>query len=355
MFPRDQEYQGELSITTTNCQWTTPERLVYVFKRPDTGSAVMRGRLTEIRDFNGNRVKVQWDETRGRLTNVVDTAGGRYAFDTNSLLRSVTFGTWQVNFAYDATNRLVSKSVTNTAGLYTPVNTTWQFAYNVTNGLLERILDPRGTTNLIVQYDQYGRKTNLVDALSRATRTEYGVPANRQVRNTDAAGFQWLETYDRKGHILAQQDPLTNITRYSYDSFGNRTSVTEPLGWTTLFGYDDRANVVARTNALGEVTRWTFHSFFNKAIQQITQQPPDANGWTTWTNFYTYDAGGNLTNHADALGSLVRYTYATNGLVLTSTDANTNVARFAYDTNGFLTARTDPATNTTSFVVNDVG
>ena len=353
--PRDEDYQGELSITTTNCQWITPERLVYVFKRPDTGSAVMRGRLTEIRDFNGNRVKVQWDETRGRLTNVVDTAGGRYAFDTNSLLRSVTFGTWQVNFAYDATNRLVSKSVTNTAGLYTPVNTTWQFAYNVTNGLLERILDPRGNTNIFVQYDQYGRKTNLVDALGRATRTEYGVPANRQVRNTDAAGFQWLETYDRKGHILAQQDPLTNITRYTYDSSGNRTSVTEPLGWTTLFGYDDRANVVARTNALGEVTRWTFHSFFNKATQQITPQPPDANGWTTWTNFYTYDIGGNLTDHADALGSLVRYIYATNGLVLTSTDANGNISRFGYDTNGFLTARTDPAANTTIFVVNEVG
>lgn len=157
---------------------------------------------------------------------------------------------------------------------YSSANTTWQFAYNASNGLLERIVDPRDNTNVFVQYDQYGRKTNAVDALGRATRTEYNVPASRQMRNTDPGVFQWLETYDRKGHILAQQDPLSNATRYTYDEFGNRTSITEPLGWTTLFGYDDRANVIARTNALGEIARWVMHTNFNKAIKQITPQPP---------------------------------------------------------------------------------
>ena len=353
--PRDKEYKGNLVLTTTNCQWTTPERLVYVFKRPDTGSAVMRGRLSEIRDFNGNRVRVGWDETRGRLTNVVDSASGAFAFDTNSLLRSVTFGAWQVNFAYDATNRLISKSITNTAGLYADANTTWQFGYNSTHGLLERIVDPRGNTNVFVQYDQYGRKTNAMDALGRETRTEFGVPGKRQLRHTDAADSQWIETYDRKGRILAQQDPLTNITRHTYDERGNRTSITEPLGWTTLFAYDDRANVVARTNALGEVTRWTYHSFFNKAIQQISLQPSNVNGSTTWTNFYAYDGAGNLTNHSDDLGSLVSYTYTTNGLVQTSIDANDRTSSFGYDPNGFLTSRTDPAGNTTTYDVNEVG
>lgn len=353
--PRDREYKGELVLTTTNCQWTTPERLIYVFKRPDTGSAVMRGRLLEIRDLNGNRVRVAWDETRGRLTNVVDTAGGAFAFDTNSLLRSVTFGAWQVNFAYDATNRLISKSITNSSGLYANANTTWQFGYNSTNGLLEKIIDPRGNTNVLVQYDQYGRKTNVLDALGRETHTEFGVPSKRQLRHTDPAGFQWIETYDRKGHILAQQDPLTNITRHTYDERGNRTSITEPLGWTTLFAFDDRANVVAKTNALGEVSRWTFHPFFNKAIQQVTPQPNDSNGWTTWTNFYSYDGAGNLTNHSDAIGSLVNYAYTTNGLVRTSLDANGRESSFGYDTNGFLTSRTDPAGNTISYSVNDVG
>ena len=31
---RNGEYNGEFVLTVTNCQWTTPQRLVYVFKPP---------------------------------------------------------------------------------------------------------------------------------------------------------------------------------------------------------------------------------------------------------------------------------------------------------------------------------
>jgi len=347
--PRDNEYKGELLLTTTNCQWTTPERLLYVFKRPDSGGAVMRGRLTAIRDFNGNNVQVLWNETSGIITQLVDSASGRYNLSYGAgLLTNITFGAWLVRFNYDATNRLVSKSITNTSGVYSNVNSTvWQFSYN-TNGLLGSILDPRGYTNVLIQYDEYGRKTNEVDALNRATQTRYGVSGKRQITRIDPGTNSWIETYDRKGHITAQQDPLTNITGYAYDTNGNRISITEPLGWKTTFGYDSRANVIARTNALGETTRWGFHPFFNKATNEV-----NAAGWT---NSYVLDnATGNLLRHYDDLGTLVAYTYRTNGLVDTSTDANGGITRFDYNTNGFLTSRLDPGTNLWTYAPNEVG
>jgi RHS repeat-associated protein len=352
---RNGEYNGELVLTATNCQWTTPQRLVYVFKLPDTGSSIMRGRLTAIQDFNGNSVKVLWNQTTGILTQAVDSANGIYNFNYrgNSLLTNVTFGSWQVNLSYDATNRLISKSITNTAGLYGSVNTTWQFQYG-TNGLLSGIIDPRGNTNVIVQYDQYGRQTNEVDALGRSTATLYEIPGERQITRIDPGTNSWVESYDPKGSLLAQQDPLGNITSYTYDTNENRTAIIEPLGWTTTFGYDARANVIAKTNALGEVTQWVFDSFFNKPLEKITPQPPDANGLTTWTNFYVYNSGGNLISNFDALGTLVSYTYSTNGLVLTSTDADGHTSGFGYNTNGFLTSSADAATNTTTYTVNDV-
>ncbi len=360
LIPRDHTYRGELaqSADSPDVLWTTPSRLVYRFHDPgDDNYTQMAGRLVQISDLNGNTVQIQWDWNEGFITNVVNSAGGNYQFNYDSkrqLLTSVTFGAWQVNFTYDPTNRLISKSLTNASGIYAAAtNATWQFQYG-TNGLLAQIIDPRLTTNTLVQYDQYGRRTNQVDALGRATRTEYDEPQTWQMRHTDPATFQWIESYDRKGHVLAQQDPLGNTTSFTYDANGNRTSITEPLGWTTSFGYDNNANVIARTNALGEVTTWVFDDRLNKPLEQITPQPPDENGWTAWTNFYTYDAAGNLTNHSDAIGTLVSYTYSTNGLVLASTDANGNVTRFGYDTNGFLNARTDPAGNLTSYVLNDL-
>ncbi|HXG49437.1 MAG TPA: RHS repeat-associated core domain-containing protein [Methylomirabilota bacterium] len=282
----------------------------------------------------------------------------------------MTFQNWSVSFDYDAQNRLISKSLTNTApassGIVTNVETKWQFFYNTSSGLLERIMDPRGNTNIFVAYDQYERKTNQVDALGRVTKTEYNAPAKRQVRHTDPEGtrqggdpakHQWLETYDRKGRVLVQRDPLGNETRHTYDERGNRTSLRDPLGNTTFYAYDSRANVTAETNALGEVRLWEYHSFFNKPVRQITPHPLDVNGRPFWTNYFGIsDQTGNLTNHWDDLGPLVRYTYRTNGLVETATDANGNVTRFDYDdTNGFLRARIDPAGHTNLFLNNDVG
>ncbi len=350
---RHKEYRGELVKLTDGSddhEWTTPGRLVYRFRNPDSGDPNMDGRLLEIRDYNSNHVQIAWNEGLGNITKITDTVGGNYDFnyDSSQLLTNISFQSWRLNFTQDpTTRRLLSKTLTNTSGLYTAANTTWQFQYaNSSNGPLVRIVDPRGITNIVIQYDQYGRQTNQVDAIGRATTTRYGVPGKRQITHIDPGTNSWIETYDRKGHLLAQQDPLANLTSYTYDTNGNRLTITEPLGWMTSFGYDTRANVIARTNALGEVTRWTFHPFFNKAVSEINP--------LNWTNFYAYDAGGNLTNHSDALGSLVRYTYATNGLVLASTDANGNTSQFAYDTNGFLTARTDAATNTWQFTVNDV-
>ena len=345
---RSEEYKGELVITPTNCQWTTPDRLVYSFVPPQSASQ-MAGRLTSISDFNGNSVQLSYNSF-GVLTQVVDSAGGTYAFNSNPntmLLTNVTFNSWQINFGYDATNRLVSKTITNTSGIYTGVNTTWQFQYGA-NGLLSQIIDPRGNTGTSVQYDQYGRMTNEMDALGRATTTFYDTPNFLQLTRIDPGTNTWLETYDRKGNMLAQADPLGNTTSYTYDTNANRISIARPLGWTTAFGYDNRANVIASTNALGLVSQWTMDAFFNKAVQAVNP--------TGWTNAYSLnETNGNLLMHSDAIGALVNYTYATNGLVLSSTEANGHATSFSYDTNGFLISKTDSATNVTRYTHNDVG
>ncbi len=352
---RHKEYRGELkTITVGNLntfEWTTPDRLIYRFYDPQSTdiNEGLRGRLYEIRDSNSNVVQIAWDSFGRYVNQVTDTAGGIYTFNynLNSLLTNINFQSWNVWFQYDGQNRLTNKFITTTSSsVSTNVNTSWSFAYDA-NGLLNRIIDPRGNTNTLVLYDKYGRVTNTVDALNRITRTEYGVPSARQIRRTDPGGFQWLETYDRKGHLLSQTDPLTNTTSYRYDDRGNRTSITEPLGWKTFFTYDDRANVLTQINALGQTRTWTYHSYYNKPLTET-----DPLGWVTT---YSYDAAGNLLAQFDNLGTLTSYTYTTNGLVRTATDGNGNVTTFNYNSDGFLASKIDPATNTTSYARNEVG
>ena len=59
-FTRHREYRCEfVQLPDFSFEWTTPERLVYHFQDPTDGS-LMAGRLREIRDFNGTRVRIQW-------------------------------------------------------------------------------------------------------------------------------------------------------------------------------------------------------------------------------------------------------------------------------------------------------
>ncbi|MEK7678326.1 MAG: LamG-like jellyroll fold domain-containing protein, partial [Verrucomicrobiota bacterium] len=223
---RHKEYRGELYFTNNFCEWRTPERLVYRYRHPFFGSQTQRGLLVDIRDFNSNTVQLLRNSS-GVITQIVDSASGRFDFRyQGSLLTNVAFGSWQANFAYDATNRLILKTLTNTSDLYTGVSNTWQFQYG-SNGLLACIRDPHGYTNVLVGYDQYGRQTNQADALGRVTATRYGVPGKRQITRIDPGTNSWVETYDRKGHILAQQDPLGNVTSYTYDSNGNRLTISQ--------------------------------------------------------------------------------------------------------------------------------
>lgn len=354
------EYRGEfrrLSDGSEDYEWTTPARLVYRFRSitldgssPDFN---IRGRLLEIRDFNPatNKVTVCYRRdpdgyADGTISQVVDSVGGAYVFKYDvARLTNVTFNGWGVDFAYNASNRLAGVSRTAPPA-YSNVNTRWSFNYSA-SGLLTNIVDPRSNAVISVFYDKYGRRTNEVDSLGRARLTEYGVPDKRQIRHTDPDGYKWVETFDRKGHLLSQQDPFGNTTTYAYNDAGNVISRTDPRGYLSTYAYDARANKIAETNAFGLVTRWTYHPFFNKATEEVNP--------LNWSTYYQYDAAGNLVSNWDGLSSLISYTYTSNGLVSSARDANGNLSSFSYSPDGFLLARTDQAGSVWRYGRNDLG
>jgi len=343
---RHKGYRGELTLDGSGCEWKTPDRMILRFRHPNSGAAVMRGRLVEIRDLNSNAVRFGWNETLGLMTQAVDTAGGRcdFYYDAQNRITGTAYLGWSAQFQYDADGYLTNSFVTGPSQ-YASLNTAWSCTYS--NGLIRALIDPRGNTNAIVRFDDYGRLIETKDALGRASTTAYMTPGLRQITRTDAGGYPWIETHDRQGRVIATRNPLGQTTTFAYDEAGNRTSTTEPLGWTTYTAYDAQANRISETNALGEVRNWTYDLALNKPLTET-----DPLGWVT---HFQYDSAGNLIRHYDDIGNLSQFTYYPNGQIETAADANGHATRSEYDASGFLIARTAPGNNTWQYTPNEFG
>lgn len=362
---RHKEYRGELRFPyPTACEWVTPDRLIYKFQTPFFGSAQMRGRLLQIRDFNGNSLDITWNNILGRISKVTDNFGGEWLFSYlgTGRLEKVTGLGWTVTFGYDTSNRLISKSITGPADYATVSSTLWQFAYTdgtggMPAGLLKQITDPKGKLDTRITYDAYGRKNTAMDAIGRTTQFEYNKPTSRQLTTTQLHGSNTalnraaVETFDRKLHLLSRLDPMGFTTSFEYDDFGNVKKSTDARGNSTVMTYDARSNILTRINALNEKTEWKYEAVLadatvlNKPTKDI--RPATAEAPNGWENRYEYDGAGNLLFHRDApvggavFGTLASHVYGLHGLVTSSKDANGNDTRFAYDpVTGFLTSRT---------------
>lgn len=400
------EYRGELQENTDGDAliWVTPERLIYRFYHPtNEPDPNLAGKLREIADFNGNKVTLAYEPNQGLLDTVTDTAGTAWKFNYNaqSRLSSVTALGWTITFTYDASNRLYTFYHRGPAAYESsPVlSTTWTFAYGGPNGVLSEVHSPRSVRDFLIAYDKYGRKTSETDGGGRATGYTYLSPGPRQITRTDGDGKKWIETFDRKGHVISRTDPLGNSYRYEFYATGDKDAFnttipvagvlkrqTEPLGWVTTFdAYDERANLLQKTDAIGSVWKWTFAKTSDPAgangkltevlpldstatpvtsllNRSLTDTRPRVTGETAdWVNRYTYDSRGNLLQQQDDIGTLVTYTYFLNGLVETAKDANYSPANLSITTSayfpgtGFLKSRTDPAGNTTNFDYTELG
>jgi len=399
------EYRGELTLSgATSMEWITPERLIYRFYHPYNATSRLQGKIREIRDFNGNKVSCDYD-VEGRLIKVTDTSRtaitGEWTFTPDPAtgrLKTVSSQGWTATFNYttDAIPKLLNFSHRGPAAYEatTQVSTTWTPAYGGPNGLLSSIATPRGTNDVTVAYDKYGRKTSEADGAGRSTAYKYHTPASRQISRTDGDGKVWIETFDRKGHVIAKADPLGNTLRYEFYKAGDTMTgggaalvsgvlkkQTEPVGWVTLFdAYDERGNLLQKTDALGRVWKWTFAKSSDPAgangrlterlpagstaapvtallNRPLTDTRPRVTGEAAdWTNRYLFDQYGNLTSHTDDLGTLAAYTYDDRGLVLTARDGNGNQSTSAWfpDT-GFLKSKTDPYGKTTTFETTELG
>jgi|GEM_PF-1039312 len=226
--------------------------------------------------------------------------------------------------AYDGDNHLISE-VVNTYAVQKSGPEESFLGFPALTGVVSTVYEENGasvitTDNLI--YDNIG---NVIEAISlgakaddkRSTTTIYSQPyeigynrplkINIKDKDENTVSKKDFE-YDAKGNLYrdtvyiinsasqANQVAKTNITQYSYDSYGNLNSSTDALGNKVITNYEDKFHAYPESvvNALGYSFTYIYEPKFG-----VIRTATDANGAVTATS---YDTLGRPLEAVNALG-----------------------------------------------------
>lgn len=229
-------------------------------------------------------------------------------------------------------------------------DSTETFTYNDQHLPLSRTDETGATTRYT--YNTAGQVLTETDALGHVTRHGYDAAGNL-TSLTDANGHTTSYAYDELGRRITVTDPLGRVTRYAYDALNrivrttyldgsyraitwdklDQGAVRDRNGNVTTYTYDAMGHRTSATDALGHVTRWTYYP--NGLLQSTT----DANGFTTtWQR----DLEGRVVATTDPAGATTTFAYDSADRRIRSTNALGQVTSYAYDRNDRRVRMVDP-------------
>ena len=396
------------------------------------------GNLTDVTDVNGgnwhygydgNHLLTTFRDARGNTTTNHYNAQNQVDWQKDPLSRLTQFaytgssltpagGTTTItdpkgNVEYDQYQSGVLVSQTNGSG--TPQAATRTFQYDAATMAITAETDPDGHVTRM-QYDANGNVIATVDALGRWTTTTYN-SLNQPLTVTDPTRVTTTSTYDTNGNLTSTSRPLVgssplqtqtttyyhddsshpgDVTRmvdpdgktwtYTYDTYGDQLTSTDPLsdqssksynadGWLTA-SVSPKGNVSGCGCAAKYTTTYSYADPSTGAIDEfgdvrVVTDPlgnkttdsydPDRNQITVkdgmgHTTTYTYDLDNELTKTKRPDGTTLLTDYNPDGTVLDEKDGKGNaILSFGYDPLARVTSQTDALNNTTQFTYDGAG
>ena len=291
-------------------------------------------------------------------------AGGEaFGYDGNGFVASVTDYDGNVTtYTHDTRGDQTSRTEASGTALARTISTAWLTTFH----LPASITEPGRVTSF--GYDAKGdllKKTITAGSLTRS----------------------WAYTYNSFGQVLTGTDPRGNVTSYSYDTAGDVASVKDALGHVTdLTSYDADGRLLSMTDPNGLVTKLTYNFrgevTSRKAGSEVTTYGYDAAGQLIKTTLpdgsffsFTYDAAHRLIGIKDAAGDSVAYaldpasnvtktqifnpggsltqtrgyTYDEVNRVAHAIGAQGQITAYAYDPNSNLTGVSDPLSHVNAY------
>ncbi len=387
------------------------------------------GQLQEVTDGLGRTLTFTW--TGDRITTVSDgTRSIGLSYDGNGWLASVvnamgnaqmfTYaqefslpllvanqkedGVARFTQAFDAQGRVVSQTDAlggttsfsyseNVSTVVDPAGRTTTYEYDADGRMISKA-DAAGTVRYT--YDETGRRATIVDRTGVETRMEYhaesGYPLSIQFSDGRRQQASYAARQDVDGFtvydLTSRTDEGGNVTQYTLDANGNRTTETRPTGesrtavfnavgqatsvtvsgkGTTTYTYDSSGQPVGveapdgRTrsmayDAFGRVTTITHADgttsrFSYDALDRVVEiEKRDGT-----TLGHTFDVVGNMTAFRNEMGRTAAFTYDAMDQPIRKGDFAGNDRQYTYDPVGLLTSETDRTGRTTSYTYDASG
>ena len=298
---------------------------------------------TPATDDDNPRTKSEYDDA-GRMVASIDERNRRteYGYDDAGRRIWVKDALAHVTTTeYDAAGQRFA--VTDALGRTT------RFRYDLAGRLTETIYPDATPANLTdnprtsVEYDAVGRKTSEIDELGRRKQYTYDAVGrlaavtlpNPKTGLIDGGELVTRYKYDSLGNKLRQIDALGRITSWEYDAMGRQLSRTLPMGQRESMAYDDAGQLKSKTDFNGVTTRYSYDDAGRLAGVDFAS---DADVVTTYTNSgqreSVTDGQGTTVYQYDARDNLVRVTYSDGAAIA-----------YGYDAAGNRTSLQSPAQN----------
>jgi YD repeat-containing protein len=229
-----------------------------------------------------------------------------------------------------------------------PNNNVANYSYD-SNGNVTQVSRPSSSGTQAWQYtwNSFGEPLTTTDPLGKVTTNTYDTKGNLLTTKTPL-GNTTTFTYDTKGELLTIKDPRLNVTTLTYTTAGLLASIKDAQNNVTQFQYDARVNRTAVIDPLNQTTSYTFDNM--NRLTKITYPTSPATSVQ-----FAYDYRGRRTPVTDANSKITTYGYDDADRLVSVTDANTQVTGYVYDSENNLTQITDAAANKTSFVYDNLG
>jgi len=306
--------------------------------------------LSSAQDWRGTTSGLVLDVPNGRPTSTTEAQGTSVArtigttwhtqFDlpTQEVRQGLT-----VNYSYDPTGKLLSRTETDTTTQTLPYSTAGQtrttsYTWD-SNGRLLTVNGPLAVDafghddTVALTYDTNGNRRTMTDGLGHVTHYDNYDPNGRAGTMTDMNGIVTAFSYDALGYVktITVKHPndtsLDAITLIDYDSEGRIIALVRPATEKLFFDYNAAGYVVSMRAADGERIDYAYDAMGNVTGEAVKR----VDGSQARSTVRTFDSLGRMLSEVLGPGRITRWTYDSNGNANTLTNPSNNATTQAFD------------------------